>query len=251
MKIIFKIFLLKKNIIRHFIILILLLSFSFIVLEAKSTLEQKIYDRLNIPDNKTITITLKDNITINDIKEIPYINKVYKEQEEYIIIFNDYTGVDRFKNEYINYYNSIKINSITENDLKLLQSVLFLISVVVIITLIVLVILLIFNLFEVILQEKNELALFKIMGYKNKIILKIFLKALIFSHTIAYLISILLTQTINIIIKIFVNNLISINIRYYLIIYIVLILITIIINILGNIYIKKINLLKFKISNIY
>ena len=52
MKIIFKIFLLKKNIIRHFIILILLLSFSFIVLEAKSTLEQKIYDRLNIPDNK-------------------------------------------------------------------------------------------------------------------------------------------------------------------------------------------------------
>ena len=86
MKIIFKTFLFKKNIKRRFIVSILLFSLLFLLFNIRNTISGIIYDKLNIDDNKMINIVLNNEEDITIIRDISYIDNIFENGDEYVII---------------------------------------------------------------------------------------------------------------------------------------------------------------------
>lgn len=250
MKIIFKTFLFKKNIKRRFIVSIILFSLLFLLFNIRNTISGIIYDKLNIDDNKMINIVLNNEEDITIIKDISYIDNIFENGDEYVIIFKEYNDIDRFKEEYGDYLTKLSINYVDTSEVKDFEVVNLLLLIVIVITLISLFILTIFNMIETVLEEKEEIALYKLMGYKNKRICFMLFYVLLISYSLIYLISIII-NLISVNIGNIFCHIAGFNYTYYFIIYLILFGVIIITNFITYLKIKNITPYGMKNSNRY
>lgn len=252
MKILYKIFILKKNIIRRLLIFGLLLSFIFIILNIKDTISELIFQRMNTPENKTITIVLEDDVSIDEIKNVSYIKSIEESDETIIIEFNYYMDVEKFMKDYKDSFKNITINYVSNDDLRIIEIIGHSLSIAIIASSIILFILTILNIIEVILEEKKEIVLYKILGFDNRKICLIFLKILIVIYTIVTVISIIFSVLFCLIINLFLSFInISFKIMFfkiinYINIYIILVCIIVITSVIMYMLVKKITPINLK-----
>lgn len=241
----------KKNI-RYFVIFSILLIILFLLSIIRVGIVNKVYDIENEEIYRTIHVRFNDNIDINNIKNVTYIESMYLgNNNEYTIIFKEYNDVYRFIDNYSDNYKDISINEcVTSETLNILSNIL---NIIIWIVSIITIILLILNIIEIILLQKDNISFYKMLGFKNKTICKYIFIIMIITYTILFIISIGVSLVISFIIqKLFYTYQLVLNvIDIKLVIYSYLIIILVIFVSICFIYnkIKKITPSEFRNIN--
>jgi len=231
---IYKTFLSNKNFFRYlFLISLLLISF-LLVATLSQSVSNMIFQKNNNITNRKILIELNENIEITDLKvkieddnnlNLEKITKSELEDEknnEYEIVFKNYTDVEFFKENYSEYYNVITFfGDSIEN-----QSVLFYLKMVLSIASYifwgVLLISISIAIIELFLDFIPDISLLKLLNFSNNLIISYLLKFFFISFLSLYFIICLLFKIIIIIInkilKILSVNFVLYNLNFQLII---------------------------------
>ena len=123
--------------------------------------------------------------SLNQYKE--YIESVENEDNEYCIIFKKYDYVSDYLNKYSNIFSKTAINNEdVNNKYSFLKNVIY--SLVIIISLIVIFLIFIFS-YNIIFNIENDIALYKLIGYKNKNIIVTLCVSLYIYYFVLFVIS--------------------------------------------------------------
>ena len=248
MKIISKSLLLNKNILRYFFMFSLLLIIFIFLLNIRHSLNKSIYNSNESLTERTIWIDSKDNITKEELEKSNKIEEIIEEDGFYKIVFDSKKDLNNFKETYKNDYNQlITFNNDNSKDLK--EKVLVFFNILIYVFIFLLFSILIFNILEIITESKKNISLYKLLGFKNKDILKKYIFVLIILYTIIYILAILINIFIawilNIIINIFTENFQIIINNNLITLYISIILTLIIMTLISYLKIKKISPISF------
>lgn len=251
MRIIIKSILSGRKNIRYFAMFSIFLISLFTIITIKKSVDIKIYTEENQEEYLTVYVKPTDENSISEIENLNITKKITKEEDTYILLFNEYDDVKLFIKDYENLYESIFYNEYTiSNVMKTLNTVL---TIIVYIFIIIIITLLILNITEIILSQKENISFYKMLGFKNKNICKYLLLTLTSVYTIIYIMSILFTSILSTIVKKMFNEY-NLNIEFLQIksiagIYLLMISIIIVIVYILYTRIRKISPIKFRTNN--
>lgn len=252
MKIIFKSIILKKGILQYLIIFGILNISLFLCLSIKTTLHKIIFDERNTFENRVAIVKLHNEKNFNIIKQNREIEDIKEVEEGYQLIFTTYKELEIFLKDNSSYFSLIKTNDNNTLNSSMLDFLDGIFNVSCIIISIILVAMIIFNIIQIIVEEKQVISLYKLAGYQNKILFKIFLIIFLSLYSFIYLISFVLFDFIRLIInKLFlIINLeivlYNINILNIISIYFICMLIILIEIFIFYFYIKKVTPIQFQ-----
>lgn len=197
MKIIYKSFFKDKIIFRQLLILLVLFVILYLSGTFKLYINNNIYLKNNNIDNRTIMVVFNDgydekNLDMNLVEKVEKLTDGIK----YKIILKKYIFLDEFITKNPEYYANIEINNKKNSEDNILTFFQSFLNVVIIVISIFVFLMIIINVFEIFLNEKKEISLYKLLGFTNSSIFKYFGLILFFIYFIIIVSSIVCYSTI-------------------------------------------------------
>ena len=185
MKIIFKSLINSKSTKRYLLIFSLILAFLFTFLGVKNSFDKKIDDICNQEEYRMLIIEAKSDEILEEILNEDYIISYHEQDDEMVIVFDDYKNMDdfddKYKDELTTYIDS------RYPYLSLMETVSSSFNIVIMTVSVILVFIFTLCMLDIIKKSYYELALYKILGYKNKILHLIFLILMLIIFSFTYL----------------------------------------------------------------
>lgn len=175
MKIIYKSFFKDRIIFRQLLILLILFTILYLSGTFKLYIDNSIYLKNNNINNRTVIVVFNEGYDENDL-DMNLIEKVEKlaNDIEYKIILKNYNSLDKFLTKNSEYYANIEINNQKNGEDNVLAFFQRFLNVIVVVIIAFVFLLIIVNVFEIFLNEKREISLYKLLGFTNFSIFKYF-----------------------------------------------------------------------------
>ena len=245
MKIICKSILLSKSVLRNIMFLFFVIFSLGIIFQIKSNITIQMDNQRNIIDNRTVYVELESTRNINDIKNIEFVLSVKEMYKGYEVVFQNYSDVEKFITLYNDIFDHITINSVNVIESKFLTALDTGLTVLFIIFTCVLFALIMMGVINILAEQNETIAFYKLIGFRNKSIIMLLL--LIFGSIYTFLI--LLSFVFTFCISLFFKQYYFFSI-IYLLIYAFVIFIFIFIFIYLYIKLRKITPIQCKIKNL-
>lgn len=210
----------KSNIKQIIIFFLLFVSIIIFICLFKNTSDIYLKEKEK-EDYRTIYITIKPFVNKEEILNDDMIEKYLNEENEYIIVLKSSNNVDNFKLKYNNMINRFASQSFNDSSYKISKTI---ISIILSISIIIMTILIFVFSINYIYNIEKDIALYKLIGYSNNKIIKLFIIYMLLLYFVIYIISIIISFIITkYIITIAFISVLEILILYLFVIIIVLI----------------------------
>lgn len=205
MKIIYKSFFSDKIIFRQLLILLILFIILYLSGTFKLYIDNSIYLINNNIDNRTIIVVFNEGYDENNL-DMNLIEKVEKLEDgvRYKIILKKNNFLDEFMTKNPEYYANIEINNQKSGEDTILTFFQNFLNIAIVVISAFVFFVIIINIFEMFLNEKKEISLYKLLGFTNFSIIKYFGIILFFIYFIIIVSSFLFYSVIIIIFNLLV-----------------------------------------------
>lgn len=183
----------KKTYLKYFIILFILITSIITLLCLKEDFNYKISKEKNSIDNRTIYVTFNLDFDENIFEKSKYIVDFTIEDDNYKIILTSPDEYNKFKQDYEKEINTITKPNFDTSNYNLSKKIINLVLITNIIIILITFYMLLINLKN---SLKEDINLYKLIGFNNKKIISIVITFFITIISIIYIISIFTTKAI-------------------------------------------------------